>query len=284
MRGPRVSLQTCSWPRELYPSSQAGSNPGRAPADTGSRRTKHIEQRLNGLVNYLRATGGLSDDELAADTACIPAESELRCSQQNPPPESCAAAFPPTLNPWAIPAKYNSYTPLCCICRPESGEAPPPPDSDAALLHLYRSEMQRHHPFVIVPPDTSAAKLRADRPFLMSSIRMVASYRSPRSMRSQMYHLMKHISDHLLIRSQKSLDLLLGIIVIVGWYHYHCLRHAQLNNLIALAVTLVGELWLNRNPERRDRANLEVLRRGKVGAHTNEERRALAGVWFLSST
>lgn len=98
-----------------------------------------------------------------------------------------------------------------------------------------------------------------------------------------MYHLMRHIADHMLIRSERSLDLLMGIIVIAAWYQYHCFMHAQLNNLIAMAVTLVGELGLHRSPTVLERTNLMVVKPFQPERRTNEERRALLGVWFLSS-
>lgn len=187
-------------------------------------------------------------------------------------------------NPWAVPDSYNADAPQSCICRPESGDAPPPPDSDEALLNIYRNDLLPAHPFVVIPPTMSAAKLKETRPFLMSAIRMVASFRSLRSMRAQMYHLMKHISEQMLIRSERSLDLLLGIIVIIGWYQYHCFMHAQLSNLISLAQTLVGELGLGMPPNRSHRTILMVLKPFDVQPRSNEEKRALAGVWFLSSS
>lgn len=88
----------------------------------------------------------------------------------------------------------------------------------------------------------------------------------------------------MLIRSERSLDLLLGIVVIIAWYKYHCFMHAQLNNLIALASTLVGELGLHRSPSVLERTSLMVVTPFQPAARTNEERRALLGVWYLSSS
>ncbi|KAF4467796.1 hypothetical protein FALBO_5331 [Fusarium albosuccineum] len=247
-------------------------------------RTAQIEERLNGLVNLLKASGGLTNADLATDTTCIPTEADPAVSnQQNPSSKSSDASFAPGSSPWAIPDTYNSYAPPQCICRPASGDAPPPPASDEALLNIYRNELQALHPFVIIPKNVTAARLKATRPFLMSSIRMVTSFRSLRSMRAQMYYLMRHIADHMLIRSERSLDLLMGILVIAAWYQYHCFMHAQLNNLIALAVTLVGELGLHRSPNALERTNLMVVKPFQPERRTNEERRALLGVWFLSS-
>lgn len=249
-----------------------------------SRRTAQIEERLNGLVNLLKASGELSTAELATDTTCIPTETDPTVSDQNTPSESPAGSFQPSHNLWAVPETYNSHAPATCICRPQSGEAPPPPESDETLLNIYRDELQPVHPFVVVPTFISAAALKSTRPFLMSAIRMVASFRNLKSMRAQMYHLMKYLSDHMLIRSQKSLDLLLGIIVIAGWYQYHCFVHAQLNNLLSLAMALIGELALNRHPSVKERSILMMFKSVTPAARTNEERRALIGVWYLTSS
>ncbi|KAH7156415.1 hypothetical protein EDB81DRAFT_646898 [Dactylonectria macrodidyma] len=246
-------------------------------------RTAQIEERLNGLVNLLKASGGLTNADLATDTTCIPTEVDPAVSNQQTPSKRPESSFAPSDNPWAIPEIYNSYAPPSCICRPESGDAPPPPDTDEVLLNIYRNELQALHPFVVIPNNVTAAKLKAHRPFLMSAIRMVTSFRSLRSMRAQMYYLMQHIADHMLIRSERSLDLLMGILVIAAWYQYHCFMHAQLNNLIALAATLVGELGLHRSPSCLERTNLMVVKPFYPERRTNEERRALLGVWFLSS-
>ncbi|KAM0343196.1 hypothetical protein ACHAPU_008789 [Fusarium lateritium] len=247
-------------------------------------RTAQIEERLNGLVNLLKA-GGLSNADLATDTTCIPTEADPTVTDQRKPASKGKNASPtPGPAEWLIPETYNSYAPPQCICRQTSGQAPPPPGSDQELLNIYRKELQILHPFVIVPDGITAARLKESRPFLMSSIRMVTSFRSLRSMRAQMYHLMKHLADHMLIRSERSLDLLLGIIVIVAWYQYHCFMHAQLHNLVSLAVTLVGELGLHRSPTVLERTNLMVVNPFQPKPRTNEERRALLGVWYLSSS
>ncbi|KFA72947.1 hypothetical protein S40288_05080 [Stachybotrys chartarum IBT 40288] len=246
-------------------------------------RTAQIERKLNGLVNLLKASGGLSAADLDAETLSLTRELESASASQQSTPGSPSSTYSGSSpNPWAIPETYNSCAPASCICRPESGDAPPPPDSDETLLGVYRNELQRIHPFVVVPPSVTAAELNATRPFLMASIRMVASFRSLRSMRAQMYYLMKHISDHMLIRSDRSLDLLLGILVIVGWYQYHCFMHAQMSNLIALAVSLVVQLNLDRPTSFRHYQN-RFLRPSELKTRTNEERRAYAGAWFMAS-
>lgn len=117
----------------------------------------------------------------------------------------------------------------------------------------------------------------------MAAIRMVSSFRSIRSMRAQMYHLMKHLADYMLVRSEKSLDLLLGIIVMLGYQQYHCCLHGQLNNLITLASSLIGDMGLNRPPGLNERTRLMVVRPPELNGRSNEERRAFAGAWYWAS-
>lgn len=251
------------------------------------RRTAQLEEKLNGLVNILKASGDLSKANLTTEQLGIQlhAATAPATTAKGRPAGGRSSSERPSNNPWAIPDTYNSCAPVSCICRPEGSDAPPPPDSDEALLNIYRNELQINHPFVIIPPTMSAATLVSERPFLMASVRMVSSFRSLRSMRSQMYHLMKTISERMLVQSERSMDLLLGLIVVMGWYQYHCPIHAQLSNLVGLATALAGELGLGRIPIKKKQSSEEFgVRFSEIGERTNEERRALAGVWFLSST
>ena len=183
-----------------------------------------------------------------------------------------------------VPKTYNSFAPSTCICRAEVQEAPAQTESDANLFAIYQHHLCQRFPFVIPPPATSPAEFQTSRPFLFSCIKMVASFKNMQSMRAQMFLIMQRISDHMLMQSERSLDLLLGIIVILGWYQNHCMIHAQMVNLISLATGLLADMGLNRPPEIQERTNILVLNPDQPLPRTNEERRALLGVWFLSSS
>ncbi|KAJ4164838.1 hypothetical protein LMH87_006493 [Akanthomyces muscarius] len=218
-------------------------------------RTAQIEERLNGLMTESPATNNAAPIQ-----------------KQQPQRD------------WYIPPTYNSFGPANCICRPEPGDAPPPPETDDVALEAFRTHFQPLFPFVVVPPSVTASQLGTTRPFLMSAIRMVTSIRSLRSMRAQMFALKRHISDYMLIRSERSMDLLLGLIVTVGWYQYHCFTHAQLHNLLSLAISLIGELGLNRHPIIHEGTRLMAAQPPAPSARSSEERRAFLGVWFLASS
>ncbi|KAK1706651.1 hypothetical protein BDP67DRAFT_528716 [Colletotrichum lupini] len=266
-------------------------------------KTTQLEERLNRLVNTLRVSGNVSTLPSGPSTGqpVLPGPSRHSYPICNPPVSLLSGQPIPAdfysqsrVSPWDvedlsdvrpinIPETYNSFVPPTCICKPEPGEAPPPPDTDENLLKIYRTKLALCFPFVLVPDDVSATTLGATRPFLMAAIRMVSSYRSMKSMRGQMYRLLNHVADHMLLRSERSFDLLLGLVVMLGWFHQHCIAHAQLNQLVSLATCLVGELGLKRSPCLPERTRLLVMRPWELRERTNEERRLLLAVWYLSS-
>lgn len=102
-------------------------------------------------------------------------------------------------------------------------------------------------------------------------------------MQGQMYQLKAYIAEHVLFRSERSIDLLSGLVVMLGWYHHHCLVHTQLQNLTSLAVTQASEMGLTRTPGYQERTSLMVKNLGEIKERTNEQKRLLLAVWYLSS-
>ncbi|KAK3360948.1 hypothetical protein B0T24DRAFT_599736 [Lasiosphaeria ovina] len=78
-------------------------------------------------------------------------------------------------------------------------------------------------------------------------------------MRYRVFEVMSYISDHMILRAERSFDLLMGIIVVLGWSHYSCFRHS-LDRSASGSDTLVG------------------------AQVPSEERRLLLGVWYLRSS
>ncbi|KAL2888520.1 arsenate reductase [Ceratocystis lukuohia] len=254
-------------------------------------RTAQLEERLNSLIKQLQPCNINSPDLSTSGSALgsTPASYSFidpRLRAALPSPRSIPAphtghvaldtASLPHYGPTLVPKTYNSNGPNHCICRPAHGEeAPGPLDSDEALLRIYREELMPAYPFVIISKQTTPAELQATRPFLLACIRMVASFRSLRSMHGQMYHLMAYISDRMLIRSERSMDLLAGIVVMLAWYNHYCFMHCQLHNLMSLSMTLVGELGLRKPPGWQERTKLMVVNLKAVKERTNDERRLL---------
>jgi hypothetical protein len=200
------------------------------------------------------------------------------------PPESVEGVDAADVEGWLhVPSSFNRNAPSHCNCRPQGSSAPPPSDTDENLLKVYRERFSPLFPFVVIDQNVTIDELAAKKPFLMSTIRMVTSSASARSVRLQMYQVMRQLTETMLMQSERSLDLIQGILVVIAWYHYHCVLHAQLTNLICLARSLVADLGLNRPPIPVASQDLNMLYPERAAQRTNDEKRALLGVWYLNS-
>lgn len=149
-------------------------------------------------------------------------------------------------------------------------------DADQVLLCKYRNDLMPRHPFVIVPDHLPASTLKVHHPFVMLVIRVITSFDDLRTIHARMHRLTGLIADRMFRHAERSLDLLMGIVMLLGWHHYNCPKHSQLNNLLCLAESLVSDLGLNRRPL--------VREDGQEEGGTIQEKRLLLGVWYLRSS
>ncbi|KAK7720627.1 hypothetical protein SLS57_005406 [Botryosphaeria dothidea] len=157
-----------------------------------------------------------------------------------------------------------------------------PGDEEAArCLHNYQTFMSKYFPFVIVAPDVTVATLRETKPFLFKAIVVVASVQDLGRQRALGYALMGELTNKLLIRGERSVDLLQGILVWLAWYT---------TNLLQLAVGLVIDLGLKRTARAFGKERLDnAIARSAHGQlanselRTSDERRALLGCFYLTT-
>jgi hypothetical protein len=183
----------------------------------------------------------------------------------------------------AAPA-FNHPVGVACACETPAGNFLLAPDSDETLLFRYKEDFMPLFPWVVMPPGLPAQELKKSWPFLMAAVRMVASHGDLMSVRGKMVQLMDYLTEHMLIRCEKRLDFLLGIIVMLGWCHWHCVQHSQMHNLIALGTSLSEQLGIRASPKAQEEALAFTLGKCTTTERTNAERRALLGLWYLSST
>jgi hypothetical protein len=188
--------------------------------------------------------------------------------------------------PTWLPGFYPFPTPTCtCLGESDGKDDMEALESDEALLSLYRTRLSPQFPFVIIDDGVTANELRKSRPFLAKAINMVASLRNRRAMWNQSKLLLRYISDSTFTHSDRSLDLLQGIIVFLGFYHYFCFAHGHFNSLTHLAVSMLADMRLDR-----PRAKLPSRKKYPHGidpeepkAISNDERRAILAVWYICS-
>ncbi|KAH6651480.1 hypothetical protein BKA67DRAFT_520710 [Truncatella angustata] len=263
----------------------------RKKRQTKPSKTAQLEERLNSLVDLLKATNSgelpasLRDASLSEDSTCIP--SEIGPLGAHPGRSTISGNSTPTSESsdsiGVVPSTYNCYAPPTCICRAPIGEAPIAVESDETLLSIFVTKLSPAFPFVVLRPGISAREMEKTKPILFAAIKMVSSVRNLKSMMAQGYAIMRHITEHLLMRSQRSLELLQSILVVIGFYHYQCMMHTQMSNLTALACSLAADLGIVKPPEVQERTRMLVLNPESPNPRTNDERRALCGMWYMSS-
>lgn len=179
---------------------------------------------------------------------------------------------------------FNAFARPTCTCQVGlENEDIGPIEPDERLLSIYRNQLGPQFPFVVIPATVTITELEQSRPFLLKVVKMVASLQNRRSMWKQSYDVMRHISEAVIMGSKRSLDILQGILVFLGYYHYYCLAHGQFNNLTHLAGSMIEDLDLDRRPKLHDDFRSLAMDPEGPKRMTNDERRAVVGVWYMSS-
>ena len=85
------------------------------------------------------------------------------------------------------------------------------------LLDIFRNEMSLSLPFVVLPKSMKAAELHQERPFLYLTIMCVATRNS--ALKDELIETAwQQLAEKLYVKNERSLDLLLGALVITNWY------------------------------------------------------------------
>ncbi|KAG7127237.1 Transcriptional regulator WAR1 like protein [Verticillium longisporum] len=87
-----------------------------------------------------------------------------------------------------------------------------------ALLSRYNTQLVPHMPAVIFPPDLTATELRETRPTLFLAVATAASTDTPELQRLLSHELTRVFAEKIMIRAEKSLELVQALQITVTWY------------------------------------------------------------------
>ncbi|KAF2809795.1 uncharacterized protein BDZ99DRAFT_499075 [Mytilinidion resinicola] len=146
-------------------------------------------------------------------------------------------------------------------------------------------------PFVIIPPDTTVFSLRLEYPFLLLAILTASTEDDLPLQRKLETEFRTTICNRLVMTDERSMDLLLGLLVHIAWHHYHFETvRRQLYMITQMAISIVVDLGLDRdhNFGLRDIAaevqgHLQEDTDAEARHHTSAEKRALLGCYYLYS-
>ncbi|EQB52958.1 hypothetical protein CGLO_07376 [Colletotrichum gloeosporioides Cg-14] len=304
----RADGDGCERCHRLKKPCHPGDSIRRQAADNTQRantRIADLEGKLSSLVSLLQERNVIDKDApTASDTRAGYDEPQLRDTGENDGqdneadrdlnfeergdgPQYTTSVLSPPLT--GSPASQIAPTPLTTVSGPSTG-------ASAEDFDRFRSLMLPNFPFIYFPSDMTMEKLRRQRPFLCEAIRCVAP--TSASEKRTRARKLKHILGEMMFREEKasskyaSMDLLLGLLVYIAWGWGHVLSGCRLTRLMTFAMTLVGEMRLDK-PERR-RLNQtqffapgmqdnEIDKSGMTTTQIPESQRAVLGCFALSS-
>jgi hypothetical protein len=144
------------------------------------------------------------------------------------------------------------------------------------LLESYKT-MIDFFPFVTLPRDSFCRDLIQQRPLLMFAILTVASYDSA-LLQLTLSHEFRKVVMVKVMKGEKSLDLLQGLLVFIAWHHHYMDPQAvSINMLIQMCVGMAGDLGLDSIP------TFASSPFQKQDSRDREAKRAYLGCYYLAS-
>ncbi|KAE9373028.1 hypothetical protein N431DRAFT_544205 [Stipitochalara longipes BDJ] len=167
------------------------------------------------------------------------------------------------------------------------------PASDAQIeeyLKTYRTSMVAYFPIVCLSQDTTVEEMRSKRPFLLLVICAICSKNLERQA-ELVLEVKKILANEMVVEGTRNLDLFLGILVFAGWCHLYICNKPIISTVIHLAISLASDLGLTK-PLSTDCGSVMLNYSaqgcpkpitGTVSTRTMEERRAVIGLYLVSS-
>ena len=109
----------------------------------------------------------------------------------------------------------------------DKGE-PSPIEAEEYLIN-FQTHKSIYFPFIHISPTTSAQELQLDRPFLWLCIMAVGS----KSTSQQQFlgsRIRQTIALEMVVQSARNIDLLLGLLVFIGWHGIRQLRNRKFSH------------------------------------------------------
>lgn len=200
------------------------------------RSTAQLEQKIESLVTLLSATQGTVLPSATPDQTPVEPPKENDQTEVRRPDHQPAFSWfvnPPKKNLPSWDAQlplhcgggssvsgstaYSSATPASTLDSTSAPSIDIQVDNADRLLKVYRKCYELDFPFIKIPPNVTAQELKASKPWLASAISMVASHENRAQQMAMAKQIIMEVASALLLRSEKSLDMLEGLIVYNVW-------------------------------------------------------------------
>ncbi|KAI1630822.1 hypothetical protein F4809DRAFT_635202 [Biscogniauxia mediterranea] len=264
-------------------------------------RTAQLEEKLDDLVSILRAqaaaaagNGGGGGSGIGGEAAVVAGGLVERIGS-GAGGEGRLVSGPESGRQKHVltPADSHGYVTSTAGSTPAAvdavtGETPLSTVEAEEMLELFREHHLKTFPFVFIHPETTAAQVAAERPYLWLNIRAICS-KSPTERVALGLRCREMTAKKVLVDMERNIDLLLGVLAYLGWVMHQFRGKPQLVAMMNIAITLVTDLRLDRptqdSPSKEEncfksylypKVNVSVMR-------TNEERRATLACYAFCS-
>ncbi|KAL8787768.1 MAG: hypothetical protein Q9195_007637 [Heterodermia aff. obscurata] len=268
----------------------------RAP---GSRTAEieHLEKKIEELVTLLRnQTPEKSSTQIALDAIAVKTPGTSTHSPYcesvayHPPAgvvDGNATRYPSGMasvsstKPFDQVLSDSNVFPVSNFDTPSNlrSHVEPSPLQAEESLSFFRKHMLTLFPFVFLAPDMTAKQLRERSPFLWFNI-MAVTARTPGQQSAMSDHIKRFAAQKMVVHNEKNLDLLLGLLVFINWFHFHRKDKSYVTVMASLAKSLVYDMELNKaNPE----PAATPCRKPPHKVKTMAERRAVLACFIVTS-
>lgn len=154
----------------------------------------------------------------------------------------------------------HGYSDCSTVTAPTHGDVPKveylfetgilAPDRVASYLSRYQ-KMCAYFPFAPIPEDASLEELTANQPFTLRSILVISSGDDKNLQRTLERSFRDRVLQTVMIDGERSIDLLLSLIIYLAWYHFFYIpMKQQFYQTLQIAISLCVDMKLDRPPEK----------------------------------
>lgn len=152
---------------------------------------------------------------------------------------------------------------------------------------VYVNEMVPHFPVVIFPPGTQMADIRRTKPILFHSILAISiGTIQPEIQDTLVEEFYKIIADRVVVRGDKSLELVQAILIASAWYPPERFEQLKFYQLVHMAITLAMDFGMGRRTmlNKKPFSVKDLIGKKSYTADLDavETRRAWVGCYYLS--
>jgi hypothetical protein len=163
-------------------------------------------------------------------------------------------------------------------------------DEAESAVQTFKGSSFPQFPFVVLDPGITAGSLRVENPFLFLTIVAANMFHNPPLQQRLETEIRKMMCSKIIMRAERNLGLLQGLLVHLAWYHNFFQPQApQLFLVLQLCLTIIHELGIDkRTKDRNNKFNegtgISELIETPNSTSMAAEKRALLGMYCLSSS